>query len=271
MNINVESNRRIVVAELQRVGRKSSGIIEETGHVASRVDCTVASLKQGNSIQRKTHSPKSDKKRTKWFFGGLKLSIATDLSQSMVELARKRNVSKVIISETVRNDLGMKSYCRQCRNIFVAKSKTIAKQKAPCFSTNRSIVAEKKFMADEMTNRRNSKIIAYNPSDVPPVVQSKHPASVVVFVAVASDGKVMPVHFIVHFIETKSSDTLQYCLRVNTEEYLKILKEVLISWIKKNDDPKKVIFTYDFVPAHGSKKVQTFLRTKLPHYVPSDI
>ena len=135
MNISVESSRRIVVAELQRAGYKGSGIIKETGHAASAVDCTAASLKQGNSIQKKTHSPRSDKKRKKWFFGGLKLSFATDLSQSMTEQARKRNVNKMIISETVRNDLGMKSYCRRCRNIFVAKSKTIAKQKAPCFTT----------------------------------------------------------------------------------------------------------------------------------------
>ena len=96
-----------------------------------------------------------------------------------------------------------------------------------------------------MTNSRNSKIIAYNPSDVPPVVQSKHPASELVFVAVASDSKVMPVHFI------------EAGLRVNTKEYLKILKEVLISWIK-NDDPKKVIFTYDSAPLMGQRKCRPY-------------
>ena len=110
MNINVESSR-IVAAELHRAGHKSSGIIKETGYDASTVDRTVASLKQGNGIQRKTcspksdkkrikrflggmkpgngiqrktHSPKSDKKRTKRFLGGLKLSIVTDLSLSML-------------------------------------------------------------------------------------------------------------------------------------------------------------------------------------------
>ena len=86
---------------------------------------------------------------------------------------------------------------------------------------------EKKFMVDEMTNRRKSRIIAYNPSDVPPVVQSKHPAFVMVFGAVASDGKVMPAHFI------------QAGLKVNTEEYPKILKEVLIPWIKKTMIPRR--------------------------------
>ena len=110
-----------------------------------------------------------------------------------------------------------------------------------------------------MTNCRNSRIIAYNPSDVPPVVQSKHHASMMVFGAVASNSEVMPMHFI------------EAGLKVNTEEYLKILKEVLIPWIKKNYDPKKVMFIWDSTSAHGSKKVQTFFRTKLPHFVLSDI
>ena len=251
MNISVESSRRIVVAELQRARYKGSGIIKETGHAASAVDRTAASLKQGNSIQRKTYSPRSDKKRTKWFFGGLKFSIATDLSQSMTEQARKRNVSKVIISETVRNEILLQTVSQHLRSEIKNHCKTRSTLLLHYLKHRgdhvRIFVDEKKFMADEMTNCRNSKIIAYNPSDVPPVVQSKHPASVVVFVAVASDGKVMPVHFI------------EACLRINTEKYLKILKEVLIPWIK-NYNPKKVIFTYDSVPAHGSKKVQTFLR-----------
>ena len=72
---------------------------------------------------------------------------------------------------------------------------------------------------------RNSRIIAYNPSDVPPVMQSKHPTSVMVFGAVASNGKVMPMHFI------------EMGCKVNTVEYLKVLKEVLIPWTKKNYDP----------------------------------
>ena len=199
MNISVESSRRIVVAELQSAGYKGSGIIKETGHAASTVDHTAASLKQGNSIQRKTHSPRSDKKRTKWFLGGLKLSIATDLSQSMTEHAKKRNVSKVIISETVRNEILLQTVSQHLRSEIKSHCKTkrtLLYHLKNCGDHVRIFVDEKKFMADKMTNCRNSKIIAYNPSNVPPVVQSKHPASVMVFVAVASDGKVMPVYFI---------------------------------------------------------------------------
>ena len=123
----------------------------------------------------------------------------------------------------------------------------------------RIFVDEKKFVVDEVANHRNSQFIAKNPSCVPPVMQSKHPASVMVFGVVASDGKVMPPHFI------------DAGLKINTAEYLKILKEVLLPWIKKNYGPMKVMFIQDSVPAHGSKTVQKFLKRELPLFVPSTI
>ena len=80
-----------------------------------------------------------------------------------------------------------------------------------------------------------------------------------VFDVVASDGKVMSPHFI------------DAGLKINTAEYLKILKEVLLPWIKKNYDPMKVMFIQDSAPAHGSKTVQKFLKKELPLFVPSTI
>ena len=79
------------------------------------------------------------------------------------------------------------------------------------------------------------------------------------FAAVASDGKVMPPHF----IETG--------LKINTAEYLKILKDVLMPWIRRNYDLFKVMFVQDSAPAHGTKKVQDFLKEKLPLKVPNEI
>ena len=84
-------------------------------------------------------------------------------------------------------------------------------------------------------------------------------ANMTVFGAVASDGKVIPVHFI------------EACLKINIENYFNIVKEVLIPWIKKKCDPKNLMFIQDSIPAHESKKMQTFLRTELPHFVSSDI
>ena len=75
----------------------------------------------------------------------------------------------------------------------------------------------------------------------------------------ASDGKVMPPHFI------------EAGLKINTAEYLKILKDVLMPWIRRNYDPFKVMLVQDSAPAHGAKKVQDFLKENLPLMVPKDI
>ena len=62
-------------------------------------------------------------------------------------------------------------------------------------------------------------------------MQSKYPASDMVFGAFASDGKVTPLHFV------------EACPKINsTEKYLNILEEVLLLWIKKNYDPMKIMF-----------------------------
>ena len=90
-------------------------------------------------------------------------------------------------------------------------------------------------------------------------MQSKNPASVIVFAAVASDGKVMPPHFI------------EAGLKINIAGYLKILKDVLMPWIRRNYDPFKVMLVQDSAPAHGAKKVQDFLNENLPLMVSKDI
>ena len=50
-------------------------------------------------------------------------------------------------------------------------------------------------IADADVNDRNSRVIAYDPSDVPPVFQIKNPASLIDGAAV-SDVRVMNPHFI---------------------------------------------------------------------------
>ena len=103
------------------------------------------------------------------------------------------------------------------------------------------------------------KSTGFDPSEVRPVTLSKNPASVMVLAAVASEGKVMPPHFI------------EAGLKINTAEYLKILKDVLMLWIRRNYDPFKVMLVQDSAPAHGAKKVQDFLKENLPLMVPNDV
>ena len=71
---------------------------------------------------------------------------------------------------------------------------------------------EKKFIEDAKVNRRNSRVIAYDPSDVSPVFQMKNPTSLMVYGAAASDRSVINPHFIVAG------------LKIGTKEYMEILK-----------------------------------------------
>ena len=96
-------------------------------------------------------------------------------------------------------------------------------------------------------------------SDVRPVMQSKNPASVRVFAAVASDGRVMPPHFI------------KAGLKINTAKYLNILDDVLLSWIRRYYDATEVMLVQGSALAHGAKQVQTYLKENLPLFVPKDI
>ena len=124
----------------------------------------------------------------------------------------------------------MKSYARRVRNLQTTRSRVLRAERFPKLQNHlkhkaghvRVYFDEKKLVVDEVPNKQNTRIIAFDPSEVPPVMQSKNPASVMVFAAVASDGNVMPPHFI------------EAGVKINTADYLKILKDVLMPWIRKS-------------------------------------
>ncbi len=114
-------------------------------------------------------------------------------------------------------------------------------------------------MVDEIANRQNDRVLACDPSTVPPVLQSKNPTSVMVFGAVASDGLVMPPHFI------------KAGLRIGAKEYLDILENILMPWIHQHYNPQQVMFVQDSAPALKSALVQKFLSQELPLFVPEKV
>ena len=60
--------------------------------------------------------------------------------------------------------------------------------------------------------------ITTNNSDMPRVMKTKFPATVMVFGAVSSEGHIMPPHI------------FEVGLKVNTKVYLDVLKSVVIPW-----------------------------------------
>ncbi|XP_036361569.1 uncharacterized protein LOC118764672 [Octopus sinensis] len=132
------------------------------------------------------------------------------------------------MSRAVTWNLGMTNYVRQRRHLLTAKAKAIRAERYPKLLSSIKhqragklvFVNGKTFIVDAEVNRRNSRVIAYNPSDVPFVFETKNLVSVMVFGAVASDGSVMDLHFI------------ESGLKIGTKIYLDILKNSLLLWME---------------------------------------
>ena len=184
----------------------------------------------------------------------------------MNKLARDRHVSSRTVRRAVKHDLGMRSYVRRRRNLLTEKAKEVRRERAPVFLNHLKtrgshvtvFVDEKNFTVDEVANRQNSRVIAASPAEVPPVLESKHPASVMVFGAVACDGRIMPPHFV------------PAGQRIGTTEYLAILEEVLIPWLLQHYNLEDVVLVQDPAPAHTAHQVQDLLRRKIPKFVPKE-
>jgi hypothetical protein len=78
---------------------------------------------------------------------------------------------------------------------------------------------EKNFRQDQKVNKKNNRWLFADISEVPFVMAIKFPATVMILGVVRNEGDMMPPH-----IFTKG-------LKINTEEYLKVLKEVVRPWI----------------------------------------
>ena len=102
-----------------------------------------------------------------------------------------------------------------------------------------------------------------DPTNVPDNVKYaytiKHPASVMVFGLVSSDGKKMPPVF---------SPSVG---RINTEINLEILRNKVKPWIPANYPDGYYVFQQDGAPAHTSKRAQEWLDANLKTFWPKDM
>ena len=97
--------------------------------------------------------------------------------------------------------------------------------------------------------------IATNNRDVPRVMKTKFPATVMVFCVVSSEGHIMPPHI------------FEVDLKVNTEVYLDVLKSVVIPWCNQVAGDGPWVWQQDSAPTHKSKETQAWLQ-KCYDFVP---
>ena len=98
--------------------------------------------------------------------------------------------------------------------------------------------------------------IATNNRDVPRVIKTKFPVTVMVFGVVSSEGRIMPPHI------------FEVGLKVNTKVYLDVLKNVVISWCTQVADGRPWVWQQDSALAHKSKETQAWLQKECYDFVP---
>ena len=90
--------------------------------------------------------------------------------------------------------------------------------------------------------------IATNNRDVPRVMKTKFPVTVMVFRVVSSEGHIMPPHI------------FEVGLKVNTKVYLDVLKSVVIPWCNQVAGGRPWVWQQDSAPAHKSKETKAWLQ-----------
>ena len=97
--------------------------------------------------------------------------------------------------------------------------------------------------------------IATNNRDVPRVMKTMFPATVMVFGVVSSEGHIMPPHI------------FEVGLKVNTKVYLDVLRSVVIPWCNLVGGGRPWVWQQDSAPAHKSKETQAWLQKECYDFV----
>jgi hypothetical protein len=113
---------------------------------------------------------------------------------------------------------------------------------------------EKNFSQDQKVNRKNNRWLCADISEVPIVMATKFPATVMVLGVVSNEGDVMPPHF------------FQKGLKINAQEYLKVMEEVVKPWMDGVANGRHYVFQQDGAPAHNAKVTQDWCQANLPEF-----
>ena len=103
---------------------------------------------------------------------------------------------------------------------------------------------------------QNHRWIAMNNRNVPRVMKTKFPTTIMVFGVVSSEGHIMPPHI------------FEVGLKVNTKVYLDVLNSVVTPWCNQVAGGRPWVWQQDSAPAHKSKETQAWLQKECYDFVP---
>jgi hypothetical protein len=260
--MSTEEKIRATIITGLRAGRTVSEIVRFNNlkkstvrNVKRRYDDFIAGggLPEEFSSDRKVHRRTSDTLDAS-IVTKLQALVDQDPGRSMRSLARKLKISEFVIRKKMMQDIRYKSYAlRRGQFLSHATKKRrlenaklmLNKLKNPAANNQLIFFSdEKNFSQDQKVNKKNNRWLCVDISEVPVAMATKFPATVMVLGMVNNEGDVMPPH-----IFAKG-------LKINTEEYTKVLKEVVKPWMDEVAAGRHYMFQQDGAPAHNSKATQ---------------
>lgn len=106
---------------------------------------------------------------------------------------------------------------------------------------------EKNFDLDEKFNRRNDRWLCSDPKEVPTVMHTKFPSTVMVLGVISNEDRVMPPHF------------FPQGLRINAAAYIEVLATVVRPWMEEIAQGRPYVFQQDSATAHTAHTTQEWL------------
>ncbi|UYV84752.1 hypothetical protein LAZ67_X003316 [Cordylochernes scorpioides] len=273
MKSNREFENRAAIIVALRAGRSPKEIVDflklpKTTIYRVKKQFDEADSNKEGIATRKKHSRRSDRVRGEEFVKNVKEKIDGNPGKSMRAIAKEMDVGSMTIVRTIHEDLGLKSYALRKGQLLTENIKNNRKGKAAALLNNlkhdsfgmlRFFSDEKNFDVDQKVNPRNDRWICKDPSEIPVVMHTKFPASVMVLGVISSEGDVMPPHF------------FEKGLRMNADTYINVLETVVKPWMDMVAAGKKYVFQQDSAPAHKAKKTQSWLTLNVPSHWGPDI
>ncbi|UYV64166.1 hypothetical protein LAZ67_2006860, partial [Cordylochernes scorpioides] len=273
MKSNREFENRAAIIVALRAGRSPKEIVDflklpKTTIYRVKKQFDEADSNKEGIATRKKHSRRSDRVRGEEFVKNVKEKIDGNPGKSMRAIAKEMDVGSMTIVRTIHEDLGLKSYALRKGQLLTENMKNNRKGKAAALLNNlkhdsfgmlRFFSDEKNFDVDQKVNPRNDRLICKDPSEIPVVIHTKFPASVMVLGIISSEGDVMPPHF------------FEKGLRMNADTYINVLETVVKPWMDMVATGRKYVFQQDSAPAHKAKKTQSWLTLNVPSHWGPDI
>ncbi|UYV73232.1 IKK1 [Cordylochernes scorpioides] len=201
MKSNREFENRAAIIVALRAGRSPKEIVDflklpKTTIYRVKKQFDEADSNKEGIATRKKHSRRSDRVRGEEFVKNVKEKIDGNPGKSMRAIAKEMDVGSMTIVRTIHEDLGLKSYALRKGQLLTENMKNNRKGKAAALLNNlkhdsfgmlRFFSDEKYFDVDQKVNPRNDRWICKDPSEIPVVMHTKFPASVMVLGVISSE------------------------------------------------------------------------------------